>query len=1236
MTVASTTNSVSYAGNGVSVAFPVPFYFLANAHLLVTLRSAAGVETTQVLTTNYSVTGAAVPAGGTVTMVAAPASGDTLLIRRSPAVKQELDYVPNDPFPAESHEKGLDLLTMIAQDHAYLLGAGGAGDGRVLKLRETDVDGSGAYDARGNRITNLGDATEVDDAVPLSQMQDYVSSTIGSIGGYVVPLVWTFTGDGTTSVFAIPGATTASPNAYHAAIDGLLQTPTTDFSIALAPATITFSPAPPPGAAVLVRATGYASPFLDIVWDAEGDRLVNLGDGIAATDAVNLGQLTAGLAGKADVGHTHNATDITAGQMNPDRLGSGSRVGSNFLRDDGVWASISGSLALPAVAKGDLFVYDGSSVQRLALGSEYQVLRAQASQPLGLVWTTLPFDNLGQIVDEFVANFNGTGFFDSATISWSSPGGYQIEASIVAGSIGTSQLTDLGVTAGKLAANAVTTAKIADANVTTAKIADANVTLAKLSATGTPDATKYLRGDYTWAAISAFATASHTHAAADVTSGIFNQARLASGFGAIPPGDESMYFACADGSWAIPIVGGGGGGGWSNEASQDAVGAIMYATATITPTYNDAGDSMTWDVNASSIGLTQVNTASLDTRYALVGSGFIPVGGTTAQFLRGDGVWSSTIAGSMVISGVTHASTGIAGPDALRVTANTAGAAPFARVALDTFGQLTAALQVDPSGGAGTQRGLIVAHSGGSYTATIGATGAVVTTNLFGQVNITEGNLSLGGNRLQSAVIDAAGGSTIAADRITSGIIAVARLGSGTPSSANYLRGDGAWVAIPGAAGITAGTTATIALALDGSNNLTGNVVAASIAAASLASGAVTTAKIGDAQVTTAKLVDASVTTAKLLDGNVTASKIAASAITSAHILAGAVVTAGIANGAVTPVKLSASSGTADASSFYRGDGVWAVPAGSLPALAGASKVLRTNTLNTASEWYDLAASANAWTGLHSWASSGGGTTLSVSFPTSAAGSAGLRLTRNVRPSADRSGSAHLTVTRDGGSAGNCFFHEYDVSVAHTAGFDIGMTSYNLWRNLAGGVGMASWLVAMSPRASQTWSSGSVVGQEINCANRFSDFGLIEDRRAATRYTAGNVIVADAVAGSDGGAGSEQFHGSFGTVYAYADSAGGPGWYIPVYIEEDSIAPGGYGIKIWGGSVLARDAARAIKLAGRFTQGIDLSGATIAAANQPAVVLATNQRIALGAGAYIWFDGTNIKATNGGSTVTVV
>jgi hypothetical protein len=47
--------------------------------------------------------------------------------------------------------------------------------------------------------------------------------------------------------------------------------------------------------------------------------------------------------------------------------------------------------------------------------------------------------------------------------------------------------------------NTVTTAKLADSSVTTAKLNDASVSLAKLAATGTKDATTFLRGDNTFA-----------------------------------------------------------------------------------------------------------------------------------------------------------------------------------------------------------------------------------------------------------------------------------------------------------------------------------------------------------------------------------------------------------------------------------------------------------------------------------------------------------------------------------------------------------------------------------------------------------------------------------------------------------------------------------------------------------------------------------------------------------------
>ena len=58
--------------------------------------------------------------------------------------------------------------------------------------------------------------------------------------------------------------------------------------------------------------------------------------------------------------------------------------------------------------------------------------------------------------------------------------------------------SDATVTTAKLADSSVTTAKLNDSAVTTAKLNDASVSLAKLTATGTKDATTFLRGDNTF------------------------------------------------------------------------------------------------------------------------------------------------------------------------------------------------------------------------------------------------------------------------------------------------------------------------------------------------------------------------------------------------------------------------------------------------------------------------------------------------------------------------------------------------------------------------------------------------------------------------------------------------------------------------------------------------------------------------------------------------------------------
>jgi hypothetical protein len=114
MTVSTQTAKSQYTGNGVTTAFTGSFPILDQSHVVVILTSTAGVDTTQTITTDYTISGV----GGstfTVTFVSAPASGVRVTIARNVPVTQELDLVENDEMPSAELEKSYDKLTMIAQ-----------------------------------------------------------------------------------------------------------------------------------------------------------------------------------------------------------------------------------------------------------------------------------------------------------------------------------------------------------------------------------------------------------------------------------------------------------------------------------------------------------------------------------------------------------------------------------------------------------------------------------------------------------------------------------------------------------------------------------------------------------------------------------------------------------------------------------------------------------------------------------------------------------------------------------------------------------------------------------------------------------------------------------------------------------------------------------------------------------------------------------------------------------------
>ena len=132
MTVSSSTSKVSYSGNGSLTVFAYTFKIFDQDDLTVILRASDGTETVQTITTHYTVSGVGSAGGGNVTFVTAPASGVTVVILREQPLTQELDLVPNDPFPAQSLEESLDKLVFMVQAHSEELD-------RAIKASKTNV-----------------------------------------------------------------------------------------------------------------------------------------------------------------------------------------------------------------------------------------------------------------------------------------------------------------------------------------------------------------------------------------------------------------------------------------------------------------------------------------------------------------------------------------------------------------------------------------------------------------------------------------------------------------------------------------------------------------------------------------------------------------------------------------------------------------------------------------------------------------------------------------------------------------------------------------------------------------------------------------------------------------------------------------------------------------------------------------------------------------------------------------
>lgn len=181
MTVSSTVATETFAGDGATTVFTLPFRVLAAADVLgylITVADDSYVELDNGV--DFTVTDVDEP-NATVTTAATYSALYELKFKRRTARLQETDYQNLDRFPAETHERALDRLTMITQEDDEALD-------RALLVPESETVGLlPAREARANRLLAFdsnGDPTPsaAPSGTAASVLADLINTSSAALG----------------------------------------------------------------------------------------------------------------------------------------------------------------------------------------------------------------------------------------------------------------------------------------------------------------------------------------------------------------------------------------------------------------------------------------------------------------------------------------------------------------------------------------------------------------------------------------------------------------------------------------------------------------------------------------------------------------------------------------------------------------------------------------------------------------------------------------------------------------------------------------------------------------------------------------------------------------------------------------------------------------------------------------------------------------------------------------------